>query len=80
MTSLYGLIGRLRCLAVPLLALGVIAAVAVAGVAESRAERMTACGPRIVVQDPDVRASLARFDRHQSEAARKVCTIYRDWH
>jgi hypothetical protein len=60
--------------------LGVVAAVAAAGVAESRAERVTTCGPPITVQDPDVRASLARFDRHQSAGARKVCTIYRDWH
>ena len=80
MASLYGLLGRLRCLAVPLLALGVVAAVAAAGVAESRAERVTTCGPRIAVQDPDVRASLARFDQHQSAGARKVCTIYRDRH
>jgi hypothetical protein len=80
MTRLPTLLPRRRCLALPLLALAVVAAIAAAGVAESRAERATACGPAITVQDPDLRASLARFDRHQSAAARKVCAIYRDRH
>jgi hypothetical protein len=80
MTRLYRLLARSRCLALPLLALAVVAAVAAAGVGESRAERVTACGPQIAVQDPDLRARLARFDRHQSDSARKVCAIYRDWH
>ena len=80
MTRLYRLPARLRCLALPVLALAVVAAVAATGVGESRAERVTACGPAITVQDPDLRARLARFDRHQSDSARRVCAIYRDWH
>jgi len=77
MTRVYGL--ARRCLILPLLALAVVA-VAAAGIVESRAERASTCGPHIAIQDPDLRASLARFDRHQSAAARKVCAIYRDWH
>jgi hypothetical protein len=80
MTRLYRLPARLRCLALPVLALVVVAAVAATGVGESRAERVTACGPAIAVQDPDLRARLARYDRHQSDSARRVCAIYRDWH
>jgi len=80
MTKLRKFLARRRCFAPPLLALAVVATLAAAGVVESRAERVTACGPAITVQDPDLRASLARFDRHQSAAARKVCAIYRDRH
>jgi hypothetical protein len=80
MTRIYQLLARLRCLALPAPALAAVAAVAATGVGESRAERVTACGPAITVQDPDLRARLARFDRHQSDSARKVCAIYRDWH
>ena len=80
MTRIYRLLARLRCLALPVLALAVVAAVAATGVGESRAERVTACGPAIAVQDPDLRARLARFDRHQSDSARRVCAVYRDWH
>jgi hypothetical protein len=80
MTKLRKFLARRRCFALPLLAIAVVAAIAAAGVAESRAERVTACGPAITIQDPDLRASLARFDRHQSAAARKVCAIYRDRH
>jgi hypothetical protein len=77
MSKFYQLLRGLRCLVLPLLAVAVIAAVAAAGVAESRAQT---CGPQITIQDPDVRATLARFDRHQSAGAAKVCAIYRDWH
>jgi hypothetical protein len=77
MAKLFGILGKSRCLALPMLALAMIAAVAVAGAVETRAERATTCGLAIHVQDPDLRASLARFDRHQSAAARKVCATYR---
>jgi hypothetical protein len=80
MGKLLGLLGKLRCLALPLAAPVVIAGVAVAGLAESRAERAATCGLAITVHDPDLRASLIRFDRQQSAAARKVCDIYRDQH
>ena len=80
MAKLLGILGKSRCLAVPLLALGAIAAVAVAGAVETRAERATTCGLAIHIQDPDLRASLMRFDRHQSAGARKLCAIYRDRH
>jgi hypothetical protein len=80
MTKLLGILGKSRCLVVPMLAIGVIAGVATAGVVESRAERATTCGLAITVQDPDLRASLVRFDRHQSPAARKICAFYRDRH
>ena len=80
MAKLLGILGKSRCLAVPMLALGVIAALAVASAVETRAERATTCGIVIHVQDPDLRASLVRFDRQQSAAARKVCAIYRDRH
>jgi hypothetical protein len=63
-----------------MLALGVIAGVAAAGMVETRAERAATCGLAISIQDPDLRASLIRFDRHQSAAARKVCAFYRDRH
>jgi hypothetical protein len=80
MTKIPTLLLRRRCFALPLLAFAVVAAIAAAGIAGSRAERVTACGPAIAVQDPDLRARLARFDRHQSDSARRVCAIYRDWH
>jgi hypothetical protein len=80
MAKLLNILGKLRCLALPLATLAVIAGFAAAGVAESRAERAATCGLAITVQDPDVRASLARFERHESAAARKVCAIYRDRH
>ena len=68
----------LRSLVPLLMALAVIGGVAAAGVAESRAGRPATCGLAITVQDPDLRASFVRFDRQQSAAARKVCTLYRD--
>jgi hypothetical protein len=80
MAKLLGILGKSRCLAVPMLALGVIAAVAAFGAVETRAERATTCGLAIHVQDPDLRASLVRFDRHQSAAARKACGFYQDRH
>ena len=71
---------RLRCFAPTMLALALIAGLAAAGVAETRAERAaSACGPAIAIQDPGLRASFARFDRDQSASARKVCAIYREW-
>ena len=73
MAKLLGIFGKSRCLAVPLAVLAVIAAVTAAGMVETRAERPATCGLAIHVQDPDLRASLVSFDRHQSAAARKVC-------
>ena len=80
MTKLLGILGKSRCLAVPMLALGVFAAVAAASVVETRAERAATCGLAISIQDPDLRASLVSFERHQSAAARKVCAFHRDQH
>jgi hypothetical protein len=80
MAKLFGLLGKCRCLAVPMLALAAVAAVTVIGAVETRAERAATCGLAIHVQDPDLRASLVRFDRQQSAAARKACAIYRDRH
>ena len=80
MVKLLGILGKFRCLAVPMLALGVIAAVAATGVVETRAERAATCGLAIHVLDPDLRASLVRFDRHQSAAARKICGFYQGRH
>ena len=80
MTKIMGMLGKCRCLVAPLLALGVIAGVAAAGMVETRAERATTCGLAIHVQDPDLRASLVRFEHHQSAAARKLCASYRDRH
>ena len=80
MGKLLGSLGKLRCLALPLAVLAVIAGFAITGIAESRAERSATCGLAITLRDPDLRASLIRFDRQQSAAARKVCDIYRDRH
>jgi hypothetical protein len=63
-----------------MLALVAVAAITVVGAVETRAERVVTCGLAIHVQDPDLRASLVRFDRHQSAAARKVCALYQDRH
>jgi hypothetical protein len=80
MSKLLKILGKSRCLMAPLLAVGVIAGVAAVGVVETRAERPATCGLAITIQDPDLRASLVRFDRHQSAAARKICDFYRDRH
>jgi len=80
MIKILEILGKSRCLAVPLAILAVFAAVTAAGMVETRAERATTCGLVIHVQDPDLRASLVSFDRHQSAAARKVCAFYRDRH
>ncbi|HML12696.1 MAG TPA: hypothetical protein VK456_05285 [Xanthobacteraceae bacterium] len=80
MTKLMGMLGKLRCLALPMLALAVIGTVAAVGMVETRAERAATCGLAISIQDPDLRASLVRFDRNQSAAARKVCAFYQDRH
>jgi hypothetical protein len=80
MTKLLGILGKARCLAVPLLALVVIGTVATIGMVESRAERAATCGLAISIQDPDLRASFIAFSRHQSAAARKVCDIYSSRH
>ena len=74
------ILGKSRCLAIPLLALAVIGAAAALGTVESRAARTATCGLAITIHDPDLRASLVRFDRHQSAAARKLCASYRDRH
>jgi hypothetical protein len=70
----------LRCLVPPLIVLTVIAGIATAGMGESRAGPAATCGLGIAVQDPDIRASLVRFDRQQSAAAHKVCDLYRRRH
>ena len=80
MTKILKVLGKFRCLAVPAAVLAVISAVTAAGMVETRAERAATCGLAIHVQDPDLRASLVRFDRHQSAAARKLCASYRDRH
>ena len=80
MTKLLKILGKSRCLAVPMAVVAVIAAVTTAGMVESRAERAATCGLAIHVQDPDLRASLVRFDRHQSATARKVCDFHWDRH
>jgi len=80
MAKVLEVLAKLRCVAAPLAALAVIATVTAAGVVETRAERPATCGLAITIQDPDLRASLVRFDRHQSAAARKVCDFYRDRH
>jgi hypothetical protein len=80
MAKLLGILGKCRCLVLPMLALAALAAVMVVGAVDTRAERATTCGLAIHVQDPDLRASLVRFDRHQSATARKVCASYQDRH
>jgi hypothetical protein len=80
MVKILGMLGKCRCLAVPMLAFVAVAAITVVGAVETRAERAVTCGLAIHVQDPDLRASLVRFDRHQSAAARKVCALYQDRH
>jgi hypothetical protein len=80
MTKLLEVLGKCHCLGAPMLALVALAAVAVVGAVDTRAERATTCGLAIHVQDPDLRASLVRFEHHQSAAARKLCASYRDRH
>jgi hypothetical protein len=80
MTKLLKILAKSRCLAVPMAVLAVIAAVTAAGMVETRAERAATCGLAIHVQDPDLRASLVAFDRHQSAAARKACAFRWDRH
>lgn len=80
MSKLLEVLGKSRCLAVPIAVLALVGALTAVGVVETRAERAAACGLAITIQDPDLRASLVRFDRHQSAAARKVCDFYRDRH
>jgi hypothetical protein len=80
MVKLLGILGKSRCLLVPMLAVVAVAAVTAVATVETRAERAATCGLAIHVQDPDLRASLIRFDRHQSAAARKVCASYRERH
>jgi hypothetical protein len=63
--------------ALPAMALVAVASLAVAGL-DARRSQATTCGPAITVQDPDLRAAFARFDRNQSAAAQKVCAIYRE--
>ena len=66
-------------ISVALVAAGAIVSVAtVADLAGGRdptgipRSRIAACEP-VIVKDPGVRASFARFDRHQSAAARRIC-------
>ena len=69
-----------RSFVLPLTALAIIGGSAATGVVESSAEHSASCGPAITVQDPDLRASLIRFDQQQSTGARKICAVYRDQH
>jgi hypothetical protein len=80
MAKILGILGKCRFLGLTMLALAAVAAVTVVSAVETRAERAVTCGLAIHVQDPDLRASLVRFDRHQSAAARKLCASYRDQH
>jgi hypothetical protein len=80
MTKPLEILPKTRCLGVPILALAALVAVSAVGAVETRAERATTCGLAIHVLDPDLRASLVRFEHHQSAAARKVCASYRDRH
>jgi len=80
MTKMLEILGKCRCRGVPMLALAALVAVTAVGAVETRAERATTCGLAIHVQDPDLRASLIRFEHHQSAAARKLCASYRDQH
>ena len=80
MAKLLGMLGKCRSLAVLMLTLAAVGAITVVGAVETRAERAVTCGLAIHVQDPDLRASLVRFDRQQSAAARKLCASYRDRH
>jgi hypothetical protein len=36
------------------------------------------CGLAIAIQDPDIQAAFARFDRNQSAAAAKACAFLRN--
>jgi hypothetical protein len=66
-----------RSLVLPLLALIAIAALHVPAQSASKAVSLTSCGPVVAVYDAEIRHSFARFDRNQSAAARRICTIYR---
>lgn len=36
------------------------------------------CGPAIEIRDPGLRASFAKFDAGQSDAAARICALYRN--
>lgn len=36
------------------------------------------CGLVVAIQDPDIRAAFAHFDRNQSAAAAKACAYFRN--
>ena len=46
-----------------------------AGSASGTAET---CGLAVGIQDPDIRAAFARFDRNQSASAAKACAYFRN--
>ena len=46
--------------------------------AGSASETADTCGLPIAIQDPDIRAAFARFDRDQSAAAAKACAHFRN--
>jgi len=46
--------------------------------ADSASGTAETCGPVMAVQDPDIRAALARFDRNQSPSAAKACAYFRN--
>jgi len=56
--------------------LSVVAAVAAPGDSASATEGP--CGLAIVIHDPDIRASLVRFERNQSPGAAKACAYARN--
>src|ERR1043166_4988554 len=76
MAKLFAMLGKSRCLLVPLLAVAAVAAVTVVGAVETRAARATTCGLAIHVQDPDLRASLVCSDRNQPTTARTAGAGY----
>jgi hypothetical protein len=46
--------------------------------AGSAPETAGTCGLGIAIQDPDIHAAFARFDRNQSAAAAKACAYFRN--
>jgi hypothetical protein len=51
---------------------------AVSAPAGSAPQAARSCGLAIAIQDPDIRAAFARFDRTQSAAAAKACAYFRN--
>jgi hypothetical protein len=67
-----------RYFILPILALIVIGSLP-APADSGRTPNGSGCGPAIAsVTDPGMRAAFERFDRSQSAAAAKICSIYRN--